>query len=163
MRGSRRRGDDGRGTEIVAQQAALRAEHAAVYGYGVVGGRIREGRRDEARAAYESHRARRDELRRRLRDLDAVPEPAAAAYALPFPVPDSAAAARLAADLEDRIAGVYADVVRATEGERRRAAADALREAAVRAARWRGGSVAFPGLAERVAAPAPATSITPSA
>ncbi|MEV0505814.1 DUF4439 domain-containing protein, partial [Streptomyces spectabilis] len=26
---------------------------------------------------------------------------------------------------------------------------EALREAAVRAARWRGGSVAFPGLAER--------------
>ncbi|SDJ69591.1 ferritin-like domain-containing protein [Streptomyces indicus] len=147
--------------ETAAYQAALRAEHAAVYGYGVVGGRIREGRREEARSAYDAHRARRDVLQRTLRDLGAVPEPAAAAYALPFPVPDSPAAARLAAELEDKVAGVYADVVRATEGERRRAAADALREAAVRAVRWRGGSVAFPGLAER--ATTPAASATPSA
>ncbi len=135
--------------EIAAYQAALRAEHAAVYGYGVVGGRIREGRRDEARAAYDAHRSRRDELQRTLRDLGGVPEQAAAAYALPFPVPDSAAATRLAAELEEKIAGVYADVVRATEGDRRRSAADTLREAAIRAVRWRGGSVAFPGLAER--------------
>ncbi|MFC7308715.1 ferritin-like domain-containing protein [Streptomyces monticola] len=142
----------GRAAETVeAYQAALRAEHAAVYGYGVVGGRIREGRRDEARTAYDAHRARRDELQRTVRDLGGTPAQADAAYALPFPVPDSPAAARLAAQLEDRVAGVYADVVRATEGERRRAAADALREAAVRAVRWRGGSVAFPGLAERSA------------
>lgn len=32
--------------ELTALQAALAAEHAAVYGYGVVGGRIREGRMD---------------------------------------------------------------------------------------------------------------------
>ncbi|NBE53225.1 ferritin-like domain-containing protein [Streptomyces boluensis] len=134
---------------VEAYQAALRAEHAAIYGYGVVGGRIREGRRDEARSAYDAHRARRDELQRTVRDLGGTPAQAEAAYALPFPVPDSPAATRLAAQLEDRVAGVYADVVRATEGERRRAAADALREAAVRAVRWRGGSVAFPGLAER--------------
>ncbi|MFI6943439.1 ferritin-like domain-containing protein [Streptomyces sp. NPDC050418] len=155
------RDDEHKSEEIAAHQAALRAEHAAVYGYGVVGGRIREGRRDEARSAYDAHRARRDELRRTLRDLGASPEPAAAAYALPFPVPDSPAATRLAADLEDKVAGVYADVVRATEGERRRSAADALREAAIRAVRWRGGSVAFPGLAERAAQPA--ESATPSA
>ncbi|MEU6257490.1 ferritin-like domain-containing protein [Streptomyces sp. NPDC047043] len=134
-----------------ALQAALAAEHAAVYGYGVVGGRIREGRRSEARSAYDAHRARRDALVREVRDLGGRPVAAAAAYALPFPVPDSAAAVRLAAELEDRMAGVYSDVVRATGGERRRTAAEALREAAVRAVRWRGESVAFPGLAERAA------------
>jgi hypothetical protein len=64
-------------------------------------------------------------------------------------VPDSPTAVRLAAELEDRVAGVYSDLVRATTGARRREAAGALREAAVRAVRWRGGSVAFPGLAER--------------
>ncbi|PAZ17845.1 hypothetical protein CLM62_00230 [Streptomyces sp. SA15] len=47
------------------------------------------------------------------------------------------------------MAGVYSDLVRASGGERRRTAAGALREAAVRAVRWRGESVAFPGLAER--------------
>ncbi|MES4833816.1 DUF4439 domain-containing protein, partial [Streptomyces anthocyanicus] len=40
------------------------------------------------------------------------------------------------------------------EGGGRTSAAGALREAAVRAVRWRGGSVAFPGLAERVGTPA---------
>ncbi|MEU9185064.1 ferritin-like domain-containing protein [Streptomyces sp. NPDC048484] len=137
--------------ELTATQAALGAEHAAVYGYGVVGGRIHELRRTEARAAYDAHRARRNELARAVRDLGGKPEPAAAAYALPFPVTDSESALRLAAELEDRVAGVYSDLVRAAGDDRRRAAAQALRDAAVRAVRWRGESVAFPGLAERSA------------
>ncbi|MGW2233058.1 ferritin-like domain-containing protein [Streptomyces sp. NPDC001759] len=146
---------------LKALQAALAAEHAAVYGYGVVGGRIGESRRTEARAAYDAHRARRDALVRDIRDLGGTPVAAAAGYALPFPVPDSAAAVRLAAELEDRVADVYSDVVRATGGTRRDAAAGALREAAVRAVRWSGESVAFPGLAERAATTSAAP--TPSA
>ncbi|MDQ0598531.1 hypothetical protein QF037_002876 [Streptomyces canus] len=150
--------------ELAALQAALAAEHAAVYGYGVVGGRIREGRRTEAKSAYDAHRARRDALAREVRDLGGTPAAAAAGYALPFPVPDSDAAVRLAGELEDRVAGVYSDLVRATVDGRRSMAAEALREAAVRAVRWRGESVAFPGLAERAAtASAPPTSATPTA
>ncbi|MFI5805521.1 ferritin-like domain-containing protein [Streptomyces sp. NPDC051561] len=129
-------------------QAALAAEHAAVYGYGVVGGRVAEPRRTEAREAYAAHRERRDTLARTVRELGGKPVAAEAAYALPFPVPDAAAAVRLAAVLEDRVAGVYSDLVRAADGPLRRQAAVALREAAVRAVRWRGSSVAFPGLAE---------------
>ncbi|MGP3986275.1 ferritin-like domain-containing protein [Streptomyces sp. 3N207] len=143
--------------ELTAAQAALRAEHAAVYGYGVVGGRIGEDRKSEVRECYEAHRARRDALRRTIRSLGGEPEPAAAAYALPFAVPDSEAAVRLAAQLEDRVAGVYADLVRAGEGARRRAAADALREAAVRSVRWKGSGVAFPGLTELGAGDSPAS------
>ncbi|MET9441676.1 ferritin-like domain-containing protein [Streptomyces sp. NPDC006610] len=135
--------------ELAALQAALAAEHAAVYGYGVVGGRIGEERRTEARAAYDAHRARRDALAREVRDLGGEPVAAAAGYALPFPVADGPAAVRLAAEVEDRVAGVYSDLVRAADGKRRAAAAASLREAAVRAVRWRGESVAFPGLAER--------------
>ncbi|MFD1658440.1 ferritin-like domain-containing protein [Streptomyces caeni] len=146
--------------ELSALRAALRAEHAAVYGYGVVGGRIVPSRRGQARAAYDAHRARRDELTRTVRDLGGTPDAAAAAYALPFPVRDSAAAVRLAAELEERLAGVYSDLVRASTGERRRSAASALREAAVRSVRWSGESVAFPGLAERAAA-GPTTSAAP--
>jgi hypothetical protein len=148
-------------TELTAVQAALAAEHAAVYGYGVVGGRIREGRRTEAKAAYDAHRARRDALVREVRDLGGKPVAASAAYALPFPVPDSATAVRLAAELEERVAGVYSDLVRAATGGLRGTAAEALREAAVRAVRWRGGSVPFPGLAERAATPT--ASATPTA
>ncbi|MFF1277376.1 ferritin-like domain-containing protein [Streptomyces marokkonensis] len=135
--------------ELRALQAALAAEHAAVYGYGVVGGRIGKERRTEARTAYDAHRARRDALVRAVKDAGGAPVAAAAGYALPFPVPDAAAAVRLAAELEDRVAGVYADLVRASTGERRRGAAGAMREAAVRSVRWSGESVAFPGLAER--------------
>jgi hypothetical protein len=145
-----------------ALQAALAAEHAAVYGYGVVGGRIGRERRPDARAAYDAHRARRDALTREVRDLGGTPVVAAAGYELPFPVPDAAAAIRFAAQLEDRVAGVYADLVRASAGAARREAAGALREAAVRAVRWRGESVAFPGLAERADA-ATASSATPPA
>ncbi|MGW7527375.1 ferritin-like domain-containing protein [Streptomyces sp. NPDC054783] len=141
--------DGTRPAELTALQAALAAEHAAVYGYGVVGGRIGAARRSEARAAYDAHRARRDALIREVRDLGGEPVAANAGYALPFPVPDSPAAVLLAARLEERVAGVYADLVRAATGARRGAAAAALREAAVRAVRWNGESVAFPGLAER--------------
>ncbi|GAB2329806.1 ferritin-like domain-containing protein [Streptomyces griseoincarnatus] len=150
---------DAQDKELRALQAALAAEHAAVYGYGVVGGRIGEQRRTEARTAYDAHRVRRDALVRDVKDAGGTPVAAAAGYALPFPVPDAAAAVRLAAELEMRVAGVYADVVRSSGGERRRSAAEAMREAAVRSVRWSGESVAFPGLAERsgtaVGGPAP--------
>ncbi|GHF84265.1 MULTISPECIES: ferritin-like domain-containing protein [Streptomyces] len=142
--------------ELTAVQAALAAEHAAVYGYGALGGRLEGKRGAEARAAYDGHRARRDALARTARDLGGRPVASDAAYALPFAVADAPSAERLAAVLEDRIAGAYADLVRATEGDRRKDAAGALREAAVRSARWRGGNVAFPGLAERAAGADPA-------
>jgi uncharacterized protein DUF4439 len=144
--------------ELTALQAALAAEHAAVYGYGVVGGRIAQDRQNEARSAYDAHRARRDHLRRVIRDLGGTPQPAAAAYTLPFAVPDGEAAVRLATELERRVADVYADLVRAAEGTRRGDAAAALREAALRASGWRGHGVAFPGLAERAAQAASAPS-----
>ncbi|MFD0214961.1 DUF4439 domain-containing protein, partial [Streptomyces hirsutus] len=72
-----------------------------------------------------------------------------------------AAPERLAAELDNRVAGVYSDLVRASEGARRRAAAEALREAAVRAVRWSGESVAFPGLAERAGPSSEAPSVPP--
>ncbi|WP_228980060.1 DUF4439 domain-containing protein [Streptomyces sp. DH12] len=135
---------------LEAARAALAAEHAAVYGYGVVGARVGDARRAEAAQAHAAHRARRDALVRTVRGLGGAPVAAEPAYALPFAVADGPAAARLAAELEDRVAGVYADLVRAAGGPLRREAAAALREAAVRAVRWRGGGgVAFPGLAER--------------
>ncbi|MEW2610827.1 ferritin-like domain-containing protein [Streptomyces sp. NPDC047880] len=146
--------------ELRALQAALAAEHAAVYGYGVVGGKIGDGKRAEAVTAYDAHRARRDALVREVKDLGGRPVAASAGYALPFRVPDSAAAVRLAAELEDRVAGVYADLVRAAGGGRRALAVEALREAAVRAVRWRGESVAFPGLAERAGTAPPSAAPT---
>ncbi|MGA5727047.1 ferritin-like domain-containing protein [Streptomyces seoulensis] len=143
------RTDKQKQAELTALQAALAAEHAAVYGYGVVGGRIGAPRQGEARTAYDAHRAARDTLARSVRDLGGDPVAASPAYALPFSVADSSAALRLAAQLEERLAGVYADLVRATTGSRRTTATASLRESAVRATRWSGQAPAFPGLAER--------------
>jgi hypothetical protein len=84
-----------------------------------------------------------------VRELGGAPRAAEAAYALPYEVRGPGDAERLAAEIEDRVAGAYSDLVRAAEGQLRREAADALSAAAVRAARWRGVGVAFPGLAER--------------
>ncbi|MDJ0383832.1 ferritin-like domain-containing protein [Streptomyces sp. G-G2] len=134
---------------MTAAQSVLAAEHAAVYGYGVIGARIAAERATEARDAYGVHLARRDTLSRTVRDLGGSPQPAEAAYALPFLVRTPADAERLAAEIEDRVAGAYSDLVRAADGPLRREAADSLSAAAVRAARWRGGGVAFPGLTER--------------
>ncbi|MEU3826264.1 DUF4439 domain-containing protein [Streptomyces sp. SID486] len=150
-------------SEVTALQAALAAEHATVYGYGVVGGLVGARHRAEARAAYDAHRARRDALVRAVRDLGGTPVAASAGYALPFPVQDGTAAVRLAARLEERVAGVYSDLVRATAGARRADAAGALREAAVRAVRWSGESVAFPGLTERSGEHTGAAGATPTA
>jgi uncharacterized protein DUF4439 len=133
---------------LAATQTALAAEHAAVYGYGVVGGLIGEERAGEAQEAYEAHRSRRDALERTVRRGGGAPVAAVAAYELPFPVADGEGAARLAAELETRLARAYADLVAATTGEERRSAADAVRETAVRAVRWGGGVVPFPGLTE---------------
>jgi hypothetical protein len=134
--------------ELAAAQAALAAEHATVYGYGVVGAWAAEPDRAEVRELYAAHQKRRDALARLVRELGGSPVAAAAGYALPFAVADAPAARALATVLEERLAGAYADLVRATGGEARLAAADELRRAALRAARWRGGPAAFPGLAE---------------
>ncbi|GGZ78657.1 DUF4439 domain-containing protein [Streptomyces subrutilus] len=136
------------GNPLEAAQAALAAEHAAAYGYGVIGARA-AARAGEARDAYGGHLARRDALARTVRELGGAPRAAEAAYVLPFQVRTPADAERLAAEIEDRVAGAYSDLVRAAQGPLRREAADALTAAAVRAARWRGVGVAFPGLAER--------------
>ncbi|MGW6785731.1 DUF4439 domain-containing protein [Streptomyces sp. NPDC054987] len=142
------------GRALEAAQAALAAEHAAAYGYGVIGARTAGAGAAEAREAYGGHLGRRDALARTVRELGGAPHPSEAAYTLPFEVRGPADAERLAAVIEDRVAGAYSDLVRAAEGPLRREAADALSAAAVRAARWRGVGVAFPGLAER-AQPAP--------
>ncbi|WP_411107656.1 ferritin-like domain-containing protein [Streptomyces sp. cmx-4-9] len=137
------------GGALEAAQAALAAEHAAAYGYGVVGARADAARTTQAREAYGGHLARRDALARTVRELGGAPRPAEAAYALPFEVRTPADAERLAADIEDRVAGAYSDLVRAAEGPLRRMAADALSASALYAARWRGVGVAFPGLTEK--------------
>ena len=132
-----------------ALQTALGNEHAAVYGYGVLAVHLAGAQRDAARNAYDTHRARRDILIGLIEAQGDKPVAAAPAYTIPFPVNTAADATRLAAQLEQRLGASYADVVQSSSGDTRRTGLEWLTDAAVRAVRWSGTSVAFPGLPER--------------
>ena len=132
-----------------ALQTALGNEHAAVYGYGVLAVHLVGAQQSAARNAYDTHRARRDLLIGLIEAQGDKPVAAAPAYAIPFPVNTAADALRLATQLEERLGASYADVVQASSGDTRRTGLEWLTDAAVRAVRWRGTSVAFPGLPER--------------
>ncbi|MFE0457898.1 ferritin-like domain-containing protein [Kitasatospora sp. NPDC058965] len=133
---------------VAVLQAALAAEHAAVYAFGVVGAKIPPGpKRDDARACYAVHQARRDGWQRTLAAAGATPAAAAPGYRLPFPVPDANGAAKLAAEVESRLLAVYADLVAGTTGALRMTAATALRECALQCNHWGGSPGALPGTA----------------
>ena len=136
---------------VGALQAALAAEHAAVYGYGVAGAHLSGARQKAAEQDWQLHEASRDALAAMITALGAQPVAAAAAYRLPFPVNSGRAAVSLAAFLEDRVATAYLGVVALSETRLRLFGARALESAALRAAGWRGRTLAFPGLE----APAP--------
>lgn len=128
-------------------QAALAGEHACIYGYGVVGGNLPDEQADAARAALETHRARRTPLAEQIRMRNAEPEAALAAYELPFPVDDAASARELATLLEQRLAKIYADLVALSNlAGVRRLATSALSESARLAAQWSGDITALPGI-----------------
>lgn len=130
-------------------QEALAGEHAVVYGYGVVGAHVTGSARRRAERDRDAHRAGRDEVEGLIEARGGRPEAPAATYALPLPVDSAQDARMLATLLEERLAAVWADAVLGLDGDLRALAVDGLRDAAVRAAAWRGGSVPFPGLAER--------------
>ncbi len=131
--------------------AALAAEYAAIYAYGPIGVRLSGGPAKQARAAEAAHRTRRDALVLQL-TAEGSPVPAAAAgYALPFPVTDSASALRLAIEIEERTAALWRAALPATRGAQRASVLDGLTDCAVRATRWRRiagvtpATVPFPG------------------
>lgn len=139
-------------TPLAALQATLAAEHAAVYAYGVVGGRVSTSAEPAlaagVREAYAVHRARRDLLTSMVLDAGGDPVAAAVSYRMPTPA-RTAGQQRLAARrLEDRLARVYAQLVGSTSGAPRRWAIDALGDSAVRVLGFGGRPSAFPGLAE---------------
>jgi hypothetical protein len=135
-----------RARELDALTAVLAGEYAVIYGYGVAGAHF-DGRDEQrARGALAAHQSRRDQLLALISDRGGQPQPAAAAYRLPFPVRTAHSAALLATDLEERMTAVWADGVASLDGDLRALAARAMQETAVRAAVWRGGSVPFPGL-----------------
>ena len=142
---SARAGPDGPAA-AAALQAALAAENSAVYGYGVAGAHLAGAKRAAAVRDWVAHQNARDVLTAMLTARGVQPVAAAAAYALPFAVHNAATAVALATVLEDRVSSAYLGLVGLTDPALRAFGARAVRVAALRAAGWRGGTLAFPGL-----------------
>jgi len=135
-------------------QGCLEAEHAALYGYGVLGGRLVEVAAGSswqtlADVAYAEHRVRRDDLAELLVRNDAVPVAAEPAYATPFDITTLADCQRLARLIEARCSTIYADAVSRSLSELRELLARALSDCAVRETTWGQAVRAFPGLSGR--------------
>ena len=141
-----------------ALRRALIAEHAAVYGYGVLGARLSGTLRDAAKTIWNVHRAQRDAL---LSVFSGTPPASAPAYRLPVRVDSARAAAQVATALEDELVTAYVGLAGAGSPDLRAFAADSAQRARARAVRWRAGTGggpprdAFPGLPSAVLSPRP--------
>ncbi len=123
---------------IAALQAALAAEHAAVWAYGLIAAYLPAEFAGAVAEAAMAHRARRDATERLLSDVGVEPVAAEPAYRVPAPVDGTAGALRLAVTAETDAAQTWRSAIERSSVPRVRAAAlDALTGAAVRAARWR--------------------------
>jgi hypothetical protein len=133
-------------SETAAVDAALAAEQAAIYGYGVAGAFLTDTDRSHALNDLEVHQVLRDRLTAILTASGQTPPAARPAYQLPFAVTNATTARQLAAALEEGCAGAAWDLVAAstTASVSRRDAISMLTEAAQRAARW-GARQALPG------------------
>jgi hypothetical protein len=131
---------------VAALQAALAAEHAAVYGYGVAGAMLAGTAQADARADWTAHQVARDALTAMLAKLGATPVAASPAYALPFAVITPKAATKLAATLENGVTRAYLGLVAVSDPTLRAFAATAMQTSANRALAWSGTTVAFPGM-----------------
>lgn len=134
-----------------ALQAALAAEQAAVWAYGLVAAYARDQAAMIAQARS-GHLLRRDATTARLiQGGAAAPEPAAA-YQISVPVTDAASALALAQDIETDAAAAWRVVIGSTDdAELRGFALTGLSDAAVRLAMWKQvvgtvpSTVPFPG------------------
>lgn len=134
-------------SELSALKAALAAEQAVVYGYGVAGAHLSGASRRYATDRLVAHETLRDELAALIAVAGAVPPPSLPAYSLPFPVADAASGRRLAAQLESGAAGAAYDLAAASaaRSSARALAVSWLNDAAVSAARWGSPATPLPG------------------
>ena len=134
------------GPAIAVLQAALAAEQAACYGYGVVGAYLSGAAAARANADWIAHQRARDRLTATISAAGADPVPPAVAYRLPVLVQSATQARALAVILEDRVAQAYIRLVGLSDQALRAEGATQLRDAALRGTAWNHATVAFPGL-----------------
>jgi hypothetical protein len=137
---------------LQALQRALAGEHAALYVFGVLGGRVSASHQPALEAAiiaaYTTHRARRDRLTGMVRGAGGEPVAAALSYQLPNPCRTAGQLRSAALTVERRCADVYASTVASTTDAHRRWAIDALTDCAVRQLSFGGAPAPYPGLPE---------------
>jgi hypothetical protein len=142
-----------------ALQQVLRAQHAAVFGYSLIGVRLSERAQvASARTLQAAHRLTRDELMAQIAQRGATPDEAQASYAPTESVRDATSAQRWALQLEQDCAAGYRYLLAAAVSaggqqlEVRRQALAGLTSAAESATQWRAlltpvtPTVAFPGM-----------------
>ncbi|MEU7884680.1 ferritin-like domain-containing protein [Microbispora bryophytorum] len=129
-----------------ALERALSAEHAAVYAYGVIGGKTSGALLKRATAGFDAHRARRDQLRTLITRRGGTPAEPGPTYLLPFEVRGPADAVRLALLVEQRVTTAYLELAADRDPALRRIAALAAQECATRAYGWQPKLGPFPGM-----------------
>ncbi|MFT4044567.1 MAG: ferritin-like domain-containing protein [Gordonia sp. (in: high G+C Gram-positive bacteria)] len=135
-----------------ALSAAVDAENAAVFTYGVMTAFVSAARRTTVAEYIAAHRTARDVVSAALTATGATAPVAAAGYTLPVAVTGSVSAVRAGIAAEDDCARAYRVVLEQADTQSaRRIAVDGLTACAERAARWRAVlrqspiTVAFPG------------------
>lgn len=125
--------------ELHGLQSVLDAQNAVRWGYDIVGGQVHTALQPTVRAVQATHVALQGVLEAAITARHATPDTPEAAYTLPFSVIGQVSALRLAATLEDRSAASWHFLLGSTVNPSlRQFAAVGLRDAAVRAAQWRG-------------------------
>ncbi|AZG44086.1 ferritin-like domain-containing protein [Gordonia insulae] len=135
-----------------ALAAAIDAENAAIFTYGVATAYVSAARRVTVAEYIAAHRVRRDSLVAALTAAGGTVPQQAAGYTLPVTVDDSVSAVRalLAAEVDCTVA-YRALLEKGSDTAARRQGLDGLTESTVRAANWRVAlrdspvTVAFPG------------------
>ena len=139
-------------TPLDALQQTLAGEHAAVYVYRALAGRVSASAQPDLAAglatAYTTHRGRRDQLISMVREAKGDPVAADVSYELPNPSRTAVQLRAGALVTEERCAEVYAATVGSTSRGDRQWAIDALADAAVRLLGFGGVPADFPGVTE---------------
>lgn len=117
---------------------AVAAEHAAIYGYGMVSANVMPEQNELVSEALSQHRDRREAALVLMKDQSVKAPLPAMGYRLPMPVNNAVHAAKLAVRMESDCAVAWRAVLEQTESEQdREFAVQALTQCAVAAARWR--------------------------
>lgn len=139
-------------TPLQALQATLAGEHAAVYVYGVLGGRVSDSAAATLAArltdAYTTHRSRRDQLTAMVYAAGSDPVAAAVSYQLPNPARTATELTASARLTEEHCAAVYAAGVGSTARGDRAWMLEALTDTSVRMLGFGARPGPFPGAPE---------------